>query len=148
MFFSVPLRNSAAHYYYLVYLWPSFIPSLPLALWKANNYNTLKYCINTEHLKMNHTYLHFSFLACNYFYQSAMWYKSHLLSWHIKSSLIAGVFLFLVYKSRDSILISKQHQSAVDVLKMFVSPFIMYQISYSKEFHILKWYHCFFVLVF
>lgn len=39
---SMPLCNSAAHYYYLVYLWLSFIPSLPRALWKANNYNTLK----------------------------------------------------------------------------------------------------------
>lgn len=48
---------------------------------------------------MNHTYLHFSFLAYNYFYQSAIWYKSHLLSWHIKSSLTTGVFLFLISKN-------------------------------------------------
>lgn len=47
---------------------------------------------------MNHTYLHFSFLAYNYCYQSAIWYKSHHLSWNIKSP--AGVFLFLVQKKK------------------------------------------------
>lgn len=59
----------------------------------------LNYCINTEHLKMNHTYLHFSFLACNYIYKAAIRYRSCLFSWHIKSSLTAGVFLFLLKKS-------------------------------------------------
>lgn len=56
MLFSVPLCNSAAHYYYLVYLWLSFIPSLPLALRKANNYNTLKVLYKHRALK-NQSYL-------------------------------------------------------------------------------------------
>ncbi len=68
---------------------------------------------------MNHTYLHFSFLAYNYFYQSAIWYKSHLLSWHIKSSLAAGVFLCLVKKKsqQDSYL---KATSVSSRLKMFL----------------------------
>ena len=56
MLFSGPLCNSAARYYYLVYLWLSFIPSLPQALWKANNYNTFKVLYKHRALK-NESYL-------------------------------------------------------------------------------------------
>lgn len=48
--------TSPEHYYYLVYLWLSFIPSMPLAPWKANNYNTLKVLYKHRALK-NESYL-------------------------------------------------------------------------------------------
>lgn len=108
--------SAAAHYYYLVCLWLSFIPSLPPALWKANNYTTLR-ALYKHRALVNESYLFvLKFLSYSYSYLSAIWYKNCLLSWNTKCSFTTGVVLSLDLKSHNKTLILKQHQSAADVL--------------------------------
>lgn len=106
--------SAAAHCYYLVCLWLSFIPSLPPALWKANNYNTLR-ALYKHGALVNESYL-FILKFLSYSYLSAIWYKNRLLSWNIECSFATGVVLSLDLKSHNKTLILKQHQSAADVL--------------------------------
>lgn len=75
---------------------------------------------------MNHSYLYPSFVAYNYFYLSTIWYKSHLLSRHIKCS---GVVLFLDFKK------SKQNPY-LRTTAVGRCVFKCCQISYSMEAHV------------